>query len=158
MSIEETLSKSNPEEDKDILEGDFDINPVGKTPFSLKKYFFMIAMFFFVSSASFGLGRISYLEEKRTPVTIAYPDGKSLIQGNAQPSNTIPNASGEVKGATTDNVVTGQVVGSKNGTKYHLLTCPGAKQISPANKIFFASAVEAQKAGYSPAANCKGLK
>jgi hypothetical protein len=158
MSIEETLSKSNPDEDKDVLEGDFDINPTGTTPFSLKKYLFIITAFLLVASASFGLGRISHIEEKRVPVTISSPEGKNLIQGSVEPPNPIPSVLGEVMGATTDGAVSGQVVGSKNGTKYHLLTCPGAKQISATNKIFFASAIEAQKAGYTPAANCKGLK
>jgi hypothetical protein len=49
-------------------------------------------------------------------------------------------------------------VASKTGKKYHLTTCPGAKQIAEKNKIWFSSAVEAQKLGYSPATNCPGLK
>jgi methylphosphotriester-DNA--protein-cysteine methyltransferase len=35
--------------------------------------------------------------------------------------------------------------------------CPGAKQISEQNKIWFASIEEAEKAGYKPAGNCPGL-
>lgn len=50
-----------------------------------------------------------------------------------------------------------QYVGSKNGTKFHLLTCPGAKQIKEENKVFFATKEDAQKAGYTPASNCKGI-
>ena len=49
------------------------------------------------------------------------------------------------------------VVVSKNGSKYHLLWCPGAKQMKEENKIFFETSEEAQSAGYEPAANCKGL-
>lgn len=51
----------------------------------------------------------------------------------------------------------GQVAASKNGTKYFLPWCGGAKQISEANKIWFASNKAAEDAGYKPAANCKGL-
>lgn len=47
------------------------------------------------------------------------------------------------------------VVVSKNGTKYHLPTCPGAKQISDKNKISFPSFEAAEAAGYTKAANCK---
>ncbi len=47
------------------------------------------------------------------------------------------------------------VVASSKGTKYHYLNCPGAKQISEANKITFTSAKEAEAAGYTRAANCK---
>lgn len=50
------------------------------------------------------------------------------------------------------------VVASQSGTKYHLPECPGALQIKPENKISFPSAAAAAAAGYSPAANCPGLK
>lgn len=50
-----------------------------------------------------------------------------------------------------------QYVASKNGTKYHLLWCPGAKQIKEENKVYFESKDEAERAGYTPAANCKGI-
>lgn len=53
--------------------------------------------------------------------------------------------------------VTGPYVASKSGTKYHLVTCAGAKNIKEANKLFFATAREAQAAGYTKAANCPGL-
>ena len=46
-------------------------------------------------------------------------------------------------------------VASKSGTKYHALTCPGAKQIKESNKIFFAAETDAEAAGYTRAANCK---
>jgi hypothetical protein len=50
------------------------------------------------------------------------------------------------------------VVVSRSGTKYHLPTCPGAKQIKESNKIVFSSTAEAKAAGYSAAANCEGLE
>jgi methylphosphotriester-DNA--protein-cysteine methyltransferase len=49
------------------------------------------------------------------------------------------------------------VVASKSGTKYHLPTCPGAKQIKSTNLITFNSKQEAEAAGYTPASNCPGL-
>lgn len=48
-------------------------------------------------------------------------------------------------------------VASKNGTKYHLPTCPGAKRIKEENKIWFDSKTEAEQAGYEPAKNCQGI-
>jgi hypothetical protein len=48
-------------------------------------------------------------------------------------------------------------VASKTGSKYHLPWCPGASQIKEENKIYFASKDEAERAGYTPAANCKGI-
>ena len=48
----------------------------------------------------------------------------------------------------------GQVVASKNGTKFHYPWCPGAKQIKTENKIFFTSESQAITAGFTKAANC----
>jgi hypothetical protein len=48
-------------------------------------------------------------------------------------------------------------VASKSGTKYHLPTCLGARSITEANKVWFSTKAEAEKAGYSPARNCKGI-
>ena len=48
-------------------------------------------------------------------------------------------------------------VASKNGTKYYPPDCAGADRISDANKVWFISGAAAMKAGYEPAANCKGL-
>ena len=52
----------------------------------------------------------------------------------------------------------GQVVASKNGTKYYLPTCSGASRISEKNKVWFPTAAAARAQGYTPAANCKGLE
>ncbi len=49
----------------------------------------------------------------------------------------------------------GSVVGSKNGTKYHLPHCSGAGSIKEENKVWFASESAAQAAGYTRAGNCK---
>jgi len=46
------------------------------------------------------------------------------------------------------------VVASKNGTKYYFSWCSGISRISVANKVTFSSAKEAEKAGYTIAANC----
>lgn len=69
----------------------------------------------------------------------------------------------EAKSAVPETLPTGadnsiQLVASKNGSKYHYLWCPGAKQMKEENKLYFASAEAARAAGYTPAANCKGLR
>lgn len=45
-------------------------------------------------------------------------------------------------------------VASKNGSRYHHITCPGAKQIKTTNQIFFTTETEAMSAGYTKAVNC----
>ncbi len=56
-----------------------------------------------------------------------------------------------------DNFDRKQVVVSKSGSKYYLLSCSGVGRIKEENKIFFESPSQAEAAGYTPAANCKGL-
>lgn len=80
----------------------------------------------------YGLGILSNLEINRPPLKIS-------------------TATSSLPAAPT----TGQIVASKNGTKYHELTCPGAKQIVAANRIYFASPAAAEAAGYTRAANCQ---
>lgn len=58
---------------------------------------------------------------------------------------------------TASDVKTGGYVASKSGTKYHLPWCGSAQQIKESNKIWFATKAEAEAAGYTPAANCKGI-
>lgn len=49
----------------------------------------------------------------------------------------------------------GQVVTSKNGTKYYFAECAGASRISKENQVWFATDRIAISAGYTLAANCK---
>ncbi|OHA57405.1 MAG: hypothetical protein A2114_00680 [Candidatus Vogelbacteria bacterium GWA1_51_14] len=94
---------------------------------------------------AFGLGRLAAFEASRTPVTITYPN----------PSD--PNIESNYS-TLTNSDITGDIVASKQGSKYHLSSCPGAKQIKAENRVVFPSAAAARAAGYEPAANCPGLK
>lgn len=82
--------------------------------------------------------------------------GRDMGQGSEAPpqetSRTTPQETD-----LTSQPQDGQVVASKNGTKYYLPSCAGADRISAANKVRFASASAAVAAGYAPAANCKGI-
>lgn len=102
----------------------------------LEKDLILAAVIILVALISFGLGRLSKIGERRIPVTI----------------DQLPAAS--KLGVDVEKIF----VASKNGTKYHYLWCAGAQSIKEENKIYFSTTEEAQKAGYSPAANCKGLK
>lgn len=102
-----------------------------------------------VGTASFGLGRIS----KGDPAKVE----TNQIAGIGG-LNKIPEATSEVKAEVVEEIEGGEVVASKNGKKYHYPWCGGAKQISEKNKIFFKTTEEARAKGYTPAANCKGLK
>jgi len=88
---------------------------------------------------SFGLGRLSVVQN--TPPEAIFIEGLS----NA-PVHT-----------SDKEVAQYGIVASQKGSKYHLLSCPGAKQIKEENKIYFANEEDARKAGYEAAGNCPGL-
>lgn len=47
-----------------------------------------------------------------------------------------------------------EYVASRSGTRYHHISCAGAKQIKEENKIYFANPSAAEAAGYTRAVNC----
>ncbi|MBP6924602.1 MAG: hypothetical protein KBB78_03465 [Candidatus Pacebacteria bacterium] len=109
-----------------------------------------------VGIASFGLGRQSVLEGDIVKNALNQAD---LVEVDSMPlvpppTPTIPTSAP----VTLTETVEEGVVASKSGTKYHLPTCSGAKSIKPENLISFASVAAAEAAGYTPAANCKGLQ
>ena len=97
------------------------------------------------STASFGLGRIAKISTERQPLAIEV--GESVA--TTTPSTPKPNPP---RPATADQG--GKVVASKSGTRYYLPTCSGVSRIKEANKVWFTSPAEAERAGYTRAANC----
>ena len=100
----------------------------------------IIVVLVLASSASFGLGYLAGLDAGQS----------SGITLEASPLAAV--SASEPTASTT-----GQVVASKNGTKYYLPNCAGANRISEANTVWFASPAAASNAGYTPAANCNGI-
>jgi hypothetical protein len=133
MSIKEFIEKSKcfPHKNKDI---------------------FIAVILVLVAFGSFGLGRLSKIEDSKTPITIQ--NMKASVVGSivdtkiAKSKKTLPTTS---QGG-------GFYIASKTGSKYHFPWCSGAKRIKDGNKIIFNTLEEARKAGYTPAGNCKGLK
>jgi len=72
-------------------------------------------------------------------------------------SNFIDNSASVIKKEIGEGQVGGKYVASKNGSKYHFPWCSGATRMKEENKIWFETKEAAEKAGYGPAANCKGL-
>jgi hypothetical protein len=115
---------------------------------------FISAIIILVAFASFGLGRLSKIEQDKMPVriegltaSVKKSDKKqSIVPKEKFQDKNIPFSPG------------GVLIGSKNGSKYHFPWCSGAKRIKEENKIVFTNIEEAKKAGYAPASNCKGLR
>ena len=102
----------------------------------------VVGVIFLTASLAFGLGRLSVLYEGESDFKIEYAGTQEGAAITAIPAVT-PESGG--------------YVASKSGTKYHLPWCAGAQAIKESNKIYFATKEEAEKAGYAPAANCKGI-
>lgn len=111
--------------------------------------FFYGLLIVVIAVASFGLGRLSVDQAPQTtpymPITVTQT--ATVVEATVTPAGDVQTTSSSKK----------EYVGSKNGSKFHLLTCPGAKQISDENKVYFSSKQDAQKQGYTPASNCKGI-
>lgn len=110
---------------------------------------YIVIIIILVGFAGFGLGRLSIMEEGRVPVSVHYGEGATAAVIESISDSTEIEAP-----ATADG---GLLVASKNGSKYHYPWCSGAQRMKEENKIWFDSAQEAEKAGYTPATNCKGL-
>src|SRR3989344_2449987 len=105
-----------------------------------------------VGIGSFGLGRLSGFEEKKGALII-HPPGD--IRAKAEPTPWVDTSvSSSASNTATD--WPHNFLASKNGTKYYLPSCAGAKKIAVQNQVWFGSAEEAAAAGFEPAANCKG--
>ena len=121
---------------------------------SLQGDLYLIIIIVLVGAASFGLGRLSVIDEEREPVTIESSRETTAVEQGAA---VLPAIQSRDSSASTE-VAAGQYVASKNSDKYHFPWCSGAQRIKEENKVWFQSREEALAAGYTPASNCKGLQ
>ncbi len=112
---------------------------------------FIPSLIILVNLGIFGGWKLYKLQKARKPAVLD-TSGISLRSTNI-PSDDILTT----PGATSTVSMTGKYVASRGGTTYHLLTCSGAKRISEKNKIYFQNKEEAERFGYKPAKNCKGI-
>ena len=109
-----------------------------------------------VSFSSFGLGRLSKIEENKKPLSI-YDNITRVDNLVSIIATTESKKPVEVQPPQLGLVAGGKYIASKNSDKYHAPWCSGAQRINEENKIWFDSKEEAERAGYTPASNCKGI-
>lgn len=115
--------------------------------------FFVAVVIVLVAFSSFGLGRLSSLEGKKSPIIIEKNLSFSpVLDGKNQIKNLSDNKTNKTKEISPK-----LFVASKFGTRYYLSWCGGVSRIKEENKVWFSSEDEAKKAGFSLASNCKGL-
>ena len=120
-----------------------------------KSHFLTVLIVILVGTGSYGLGKLSGIQGRKAPLKI---ESEFEIFKNANTASSYTAKESANQSSVGQALSDGEVVASKNGTKYHFPWCSGAKQITEANKVIFKSISEAKAAGYSPASNCKGLK
>lgn len=117
--------------------------------FALKiKPFFTLFFLILGALLFFGLGRLSALQKDHSPISIIKKETKA-----SEPAQIVQNTAPSPQPTSS-----GEVIGSKNGTKYYLPWCGALSRIKPENRVVFASVALARQAGYTPAANCKGVQ
>lgn len=148
--------KSNIDEEY-VISSDFEDSPTSSEQVKekfikfLESPWWITLVIILIAISTFSLGRYSSIQERREPL-------KVLSEGSHAAAVIGSASSEQARPLTPEHDNGGQVVASKNGSKYHYPWCGGAKQISEKNLISFNSIEEARKAGYTPASNCKGLK
>ena len=102
---------------------------------------------------AFGLGRLSMTTDPKSAISVTAPTGSTL----ASPVSAVTAKTN--KSNLTNSKISGEgkVVASREGSKYHLPTCSGAKRIKPENLVEYESVAAAEAAGLTAAANCPGL-
>jgi len=124
------------------------------------KEIFTAMLIVLVGVTAFSLGRLSFLESKTQDIRVsdALPFESAQTASAVAPLQAAVFLNAEDRNVPAPLAPGGKVVASKSGTKYHYPWCSGAQRISEANKVWFDSVELARKAGYTPAANCKGLR
>lgn len=109
-----------------------------------------------IAILSFILGRFSVEDEKMTEKPLIKMIEPITLTSSSSTTNTkIVNQPNIQTSTNTD--TDNQFVASKNGKRYYLKSCSGAKRIKPENIVSFESRESAEAAGYTKAANCPGL-
>ena len=95
------------------------------------KDIFTILTIILVAFASFGLGRLSKIEERASPIRVentarVLEGGKGNLAETSALSKSVP-------------IEVGTYVASKTGKKYHLPWCSGAQRIKEETKVWFDS-------------------
>jgi len=115
---------------------------------------FIVLLLILVGTASFGLGKLSSLEKRKTPISILKT--KELLTATvAESFGTNTSSTANTKTQTQGK---GIVLASKSGTKYYYPWCTGVSRIKEENKVWFLSIEDARSAGLTPASGCTGLK
>jgi len=131
--------------------------------FKISNDLFIVLMACLIATASFGLGRLSALEKKKTPIQVLKVQDELLagVVGKVEPllkAENSPVVNNNLATALDSQTSKGIVLASKSGKKYYFPWCSGVDRIKEENKVWFVTIEDAKKAGLTPASGCTGLK
>ncbi len=131
--------------------------------FKISADLFIVLLVCLVATASFGLGKLSALEKKKTPIQVLKVQDELLVGvvGKVDPvlkAENSPTVNTNLATALDSQTNKGLVLASKSGKKYYYPWCTGVDRIKEENKVWFSSVEDAKKAGLTPASGCAGLK
>lgn len=107
-----------------------------------------------VGIGSFGLGRASLPETVQNEPIIQMIEPITLTANTIIATSPSSTTQGLIPQTKKDQK---PFLASKNGTRYYLSSCSGAKRIKSENIIYFSTREAAESAGYTKAINCAGL-
>ena len=140
---ERIKSKLWPQSSSEEIAFDESGSPI-RFPFIRKIFLSLIIIL--IATLSFGLGKLSSLNQSE-PIKIEYENLDNDQISSVGKGRTLDSDS---QGSTLGN---GAVSASSQGTKYYYSWC--GNNISDKNRVSFATALMAEKAGYTLAVNCK---
>lgn len=131
--------------------------------FKMSTDLFIVLLIILACFASFGLGKLSALEKKKTPIQVlkVQEDLLAAVVGKTEPSlkgENEPVSNNNLATALDSQINKGLVLASKSGKKYYFPWCSGVDRIKEENKVWFTTIEDAKKAGLTPASGCAGLK
>jgi hypothetical protein len=118
---------------------------------------FVVGLVLLLGIGGFGLQKLYTIEHGREAVSIENTISDDHPLSRTRAPSPFHGGWQTTTTSTTTARTTGKYVAARGGTVYYLPTCSGAKRISDKNKIWFDTKAEAEKFGYKPAQNCKGM-
>lgn len=129
----------------------------------------LLAISITLAFAGYGLGKLSRLEEQKSPIQVLEPrpaEAAAVVQVELPAAPPKAEVTVAVKSTAVSTQspplpplpAAGGVIGVKTSKKYYFPWCHPIPRLKETNAVPFASIEEARAAGYVPAKNCKGLQ
>lgn len=109
-----------------------------------------------VGISAFGLGRLSVGDTNTSKdISISQTASSIPVVPATHFKSNVSSRSNTMTDTASSAGIEKNYVASKHGKLYYTNGCAGAKRIKSENEVWFSTASDAEKAGYSPSTSCK---